>query len=228
MSIQKFKDFFILPPADERKLFNEGWIRAFVSKSFKSERDEHYIYHLVYNYTLILLLIIMALYWVSFLLKQPIDLGLIKIDLTQDKYIMPFVRSMTKAYTLFVLPTGLLYGVFLAHFNLTNPTYDIFYDSWVRSFRRNKTLEDMQKYKDMMRKGVLAVVIFFTFPWLTPPFFNYLFTEFSFAFFDSRFWLTFVSIFIFVYFTGTSLALIQFFVVYRAIILYIKQVKKEY
>lgn len=155
------------PPAEQRPLLSSWWLWHFVHRGLRRDRNEDFLFYIIYCAAFILTALLIALHWVSYAFDVQIPLGVTIISASGPSIGLAFAKSLTLAFLWFVYPCLVIYGIALALVNLNDPDHD---PLWRTEFSLNKNSNHGKalRYHLLMLPIVLALPFAFVGPalWL--------------------------------------------------------------
>lgn len=151
-----FNAIFKLPPVEERKMIG-GWLRIkFFGNKFSPDKDDLYIFYLVFKWSLIIGWVISALLLLSYKFEISCGIGSFQICIPKEDFVRRFSWSFgvifPVVYFIFILP--FFYTMF--RWNVDWKSYDFLW--WNQKW---KITDPMEKYYPVCRRAFACTLIGF-------------------------------------------------------------------
>lgn len=151
------RNVLTFPPVEQRPLLGSWWLWHFVHRGLRRDRNEDFLFYIIYCATFVLTAFLVALHWVSYFFDISIPLGVTTVYTSGPSTGLAFTKSLTATFLWFIYPYMVLYGIALALVNLNDPDYD---PLW----RTKYSLDKNQDHKSALRFYLLMLPIVIALP----------------------------------------------------------------
>ena len=147
---------FTLPSVEQRWM-PEGTVKNIFYTYFDKERDDTYIYFIMLLLGATITAIFSGIYLSTYFFNYEIDLGYIRIGLSNDEPVRDFIDSFTLVVPTFLFLTVLPFGFFLFLRNVNMQTLDLLFSKGIEDWRRDNI---KRFYFNLKILFFVAIIIF--------------------------------------------------------------------